>query len=62
MSVITTRSEMRKVLFLTLSVCGFWVTICKLVRPMLSDHCPVQSVLSCLSHWCIVAKQLDGSR
>jgi len=42
----------------------FWVTVCKTVRPMLSDRCP--SVLSCLSVclWrsCTVAKRLDGSR
>jgi len=36
---------------------GFWVTICKMVHPMLSDRC-----LSCLWRWCIVAKWLDGSR
>jgi len=23
---------------------GFWATVCKTVRPMLSDHCPVLSV------------------
>jgi len=34
-----------------------WATVCKTVRPMLSDRC-----LSCLWHWCIVAKRLDGSR
>jgi len=49
----------RKQIFVT---CGasFWATICKVVHPMLSDHCPVR--LSCLWHWCIVAKRLDGSR
>jgi len=25
----------------------FWVTICKMVRPMLSDPCPICPVLSC---------------
>jgi len=35
----------------------FWATICKMVQPMLSDRC-----LSCLWHWCIVAKRLVGSR
>jgi len=25
---------------------GFWATVCKTVRPMLSDRCPVMSVLS----------------
>ena len=28
---------------------NFWATVCKTVCPMLSDHCPVLSVLSCLS-------------
>jgi len=27
----------------------FWATVCKTVRPMLSDRRPVLSVLSCLS-------------
>jgi len=27
----------------------FWATVCKTVRPMLSDRCPVCPVLSCLS-------------
>jgi len=36
---------------------GFWATVCKTVRPMLSDRC-----LSCLWRWCIVAKRLHGSR
>jgi len=44
----------------------FWATVCKTVRPMLSDRCPVcLIVLSCLSvtfvH-CTVDKRLDGSR
>jgi len=26
--------------------CGFWATVCKTVRPLLSDRCPVLSVLS----------------
>jgi len=30
----------------------FWATVCKTVRPMLSDRC--LPVLSCLSRWCIV--------
>jgi len=42
--LITTRSELRKVLFLALSVCGFWATVSKTVRAMLSDRC--LSVLS----------------
>jgi len=37
--------------------CSFWATVCKMVYPMLSDHCPV-----CRWRWCIVAKRLDGSR
>jgi len=37
--------------------CGFWATVCKPVRPMLSDRC-----LSCLWRWCSAAKRLDGSR
>ena len=42
---------------------GFWVTVCKTVRPMLSDSCLSCPVcLSCLWRWCIVAKRLDGSR
>ena len=39
-----------------------WATVCKTVRPMLSDHCPVLSCPVCLQRWCIVAKRLDGSR
>ena len=35
---------------------NFWATVCKTVRPMLSDRC-----LS-VWRWCIVAKRLDGSR
>jgi len=35
----------------------FWATVCKTVRPTLSDRC-----LSCLWRWSIVAKWLDGSR
>ena len=38
----------------------FRATVCKTVRPMLSDRCPV--CLSCLWRWCIVAKCLNGSR
>jgi len=40
----------------------FWVTVtvCKMVHPMLSDHCLSCSV--CLWRWCIVAKRLDGLR
>ena len=40
--------------------CCFWATVCRTVRPMLSDHC--LSCLSCLWRWSIVAKPLDGSR
>jgi len=42
------------------SVEPFWATVCKTVRPMLSDRC-----LSCLSFpwpWYMVTKRLDGSR
>jgi len=35
----------------------FWATVCKMVRPMLSDRC-----LSSVQRLCLVAKQLDGSR
>jgi len=38
----------------------FWATVCKTVRNMLSDRCPVCPV--CLQRWCTVAKRLDGSR
>ena len=38
----------------------FWATVCKTVRPMLSDHCPVCPVR--LWHSWTVAKRLDGSR
>ena len=43
----------------------FGATVCKTVRPMLSDRCPyvlsVPSVcLSCLRRWCIVAKRTVG--
>ena len=42
---------------------GFWATVCKTVRPMLSDRClSCLSVLSCLKRWCIVAKRWDESR
>jgi len=34
---------------------AFWATVCKTVRPMLLDRCPVLSVT-------LVAKRLDGSR
>ena len=42
----------------------FWATVCKTVRFMLSDRCPVylSVCLSCLRRWCTVAKRLDGSR
>jgi len=42
----------------------FWATVCKTVRPMLSDRCPVCAsvCLSCLWRWCTGAKRLDGSR
>ena len=39
----------------------FWATVCKTVRPMLSDRRPV-CLSVCLWRWCIVAKRLDGSR
>ena len=37
----------------------YWATVYKMVRPMLSDHCPS---LSCLWRWWIAAKRLNGSR
>ena len=41
----------------------FLATVCKTVRPMLSDRrLSVLSSLSCLWRRCIVAKPLDGSR
>jgi len=40
------------------SALSFCATICKTVRPMLSDRCPVCPVLSCLWLWCTVAKWL----
>ena len=41
----------------------FWATVCKTVRPMLSDRClAVLSCLYCLWLWCTVSKRLDGSR
>jgi len=39
-----------------------WATFCRTVRSMLSDCSPVLSSPVCLQRWCIVAKQLDGSR
>ena len=39
----------------------FWATVCKTVRPMVSDTVICLSCLSCLWCWCIVAKRLDGS-
>jgi len=39
----------------------FWATVCKTVRPMLSDRCLFVCLFS-LGRWCIVAKQLDESR
>jgi len=39
----------------------FWATVCKTVRPILSDLC-LSVCLSCLWRWCTVAKRLDGSR
>jgi len=41
---------------------SFWATVCKTVRPTLSDRCLFCRFLSvCLSRQCIVAKQLDRS-
>ena len=35
-----------------LCVClAFWVTICKMVRPMLLDHCPVCNAGPHLTQW-----------
>ena len=39
----------------------FWATVCKTVRPMPSDRCPV-CLSVCLKRWCTVAKRLDESR
>ena len=45
---------------------NFLGDLCKTVHPMLLDHCPVCPAVCfsvvCLQRWCIVAKQLDGSR
>ena len=45
---------------------GFWATVCKKVRHMLSDRCDVPPVCPVLSvtlvRWYTVAKRLDGSR
>jgi len=57
--VITARSELRKVLFLVPSVCGFWATVCKTVCPVLSDQlsvclsvCPLCNVRAlCPNGW-----------
>jgi len=44
---------------------SFWASVCKTVRPnsMLSNRClsVCPDCLSCLWHWCTVAKRLDGS-
>jgi len=32
-------------------ICGFWVTICKTVHPMPSDHCPVLFVCDVDALW-----------
>ena len=37
---------------------NFWATVCKTVRPMLSDHCLFVTLAYCHG---IVAKRLDGS-
>jgi len=42
---------MRWVKFTPSHVVHFWVTICKTVRPMLSDHCPV-CLSVCLTVYC----------
>ena len=39
---------------------GFWATVCKTVRPMLSDRC-LSVCPVCLWRSCTVAKRLDGS-
>ena len=39
---------------------GFWATVCKTVRPMLSDRCPVLSVLSVLSVTLVYCGQTVG--
>jgi len=39
---------------------NFWATVCKTVRPILSDRC-LSSLSVCLWRRCIVAKRLDGS-
>jgi len=38
----------------------FWATVCKTFRPMLSDHCPVCPVLSCLSVTLVYCGQTAG--
>ena len=38
----------------------FWATVCKTVRPILSDRCLSVCLSVCLWRWCIVAKRLDG--
>ena len=51
-----------------LSKSRFWATVCKTVRPMLSDRCLsvclscLSVCLSCLWRSCTVAKRLDESR
>jgi len=43
-----------------ISLTCFWATVCKMVCPMLSDHCPVcLSILSVMLVYCV--KLLDGS-
>jgi len=39
-----------------LNLADLGATVCKTVRPMLSDRC----LSVCLCRWCIVAKRLDG--
>jgi len=39
---------------------GFWATVYKTVRPMLSDRCPVLSCLSCLSVTLVYCGQTVG--
>jgi len=47
-------------------VANFWATVCKTIRPMLSNRCLSLSLLSiclsCLWRWCTVEKRLDGLR
>jgi len=55
-SSLPTPLRLRKVF-----LCRFWATVCKTLRPMLSDHRHI-CLSVCDVGACIVAKRLDGSR